>query len=79
LERNRIADAEIICELLLPRLSGAVPAAGRASAPRKHIPKRLPEPKTTATAESAEIPELLDAMLAAERTGPRIAQPRTNS
>lgn len=80
IERSRIADAEILCELLLPRLNGAFPAAGRVSAPRRIVPKPLPNRETPTTSGHPEIPELLDAMLAAERTGRRVAQntrPRT--
>jgi hypothetical protein len=74
LERNRIADAEILCELLVPRLAGAFPAVGRAPPPRRAAAKPVSHREADAMAGSPEIPELLDAMLAAERTGRRVAQ-----
>jgi hypothetical protein len=74
-EGGRAADASAICELLIPRLTAVLPA----HAPHEQRPRRVAAPpplKREASPESGspEIPELLDAMLAAERTGRRVTQ-----
>jgi len=70
-EENRVADAVILAELLVPRLVSGLPVATG------------PAPDATRTALSGvaatrrpergapDIPDLLDAMLAAERNGRR--------
>jgi hypothetical protein len=80
-EEQRVAEAAILSELLLPRLVDALPVhAGRARSlppPARDEPSpppRKPEP----AAGPPAIPDLLDAMLAAERHGrrPAPANPR---
>ena len=69
-EEERIADAQVLAELLAPRLGAARPATTAplpAAAPPPSPPGRAPG----VPAESLSIPDLLDAMLAAERTSPR--------
>ncbi len=70
-EESRIADAQVLAELLAPRLRETLPAAGAARTTVvttvTSVPARPPEPP----AEPLSIPDLLDAMLAAERTSPR--------
>jgi hypothetical protein len=74
-EEQRVADAVILAELLAPRL-----AAARPSAPAVHVtttaPVRRedfsPAPRVVESgAGSTAIPDLLDAMLAADRTARR--------
>ncbi|HUG09614.1 MAG TPA: hypothetical protein VMM36_01300 [Opitutaceae bacterium] len=74
-EGGRAADASALCELLIPRLTAMLPA----QAPHEQRPRRVAAPpplKREASPEggSPDIPELLDAMLAAERTGRRVTQ-----
>jgi hypothetical protein len=77
-EERRVTEAVILSELLLPRLLASWPAASAARGPRPvsaPLPAiRRPEP----AAGSPAIPDLLDAMLAAERPGRRLvpANPR---
>ena len=66
-EENRVADALILSELLVPRLTA--PAAGAGwSAPHSPARERPVTPvRPLAGAGPPAIPDLLDAMLAAER------------
>jgi hypothetical protein len=67
-EEERIADAQVLAELLAPRLGAVLPAARAATVTTvTTVTTRAPEPP----AEPLSIPDLLDAMLAAERTSPR--------
>lgn len=74
-EERRVAEAVILSELLLPQLVGCLPAASRpappASQPAFGPSVRLPVPRSEGGAPA--IPDLLDAMLAAERHGRRPA------
>lgn len=75
-EERRVADAAVLCELLIPRLSKVLPAAGFAPASgagNRSVfrPPVLVVSTATASAGSPAIPDLLDAMLAAERTDRR--------
>ncbi len=67
-EERRVADAVILCELLLPRLLAALPTA-RPDAAARSVARTLPPSARTATipAGPPAISDLLDAMLAAER------------
>jgi hypothetical protein len=75
-EGRHVAEAVILSELLLPRLVECRPAA---AAPRSSGPARTFSPPPSAArapvsaAGSPAIPDLLDAMLAAERHGRRPA------
>jgi hypothetical protein len=67
-EEERIADAQVLAELLAPRLGAVLPSAQAATVTTvTTVTTRAPEPP----AEPLSIPDLLDAMLAAERTSPR--------
>jgi hypothetical protein len=71
-EERRVGDAVILAELLLPRLVGNWPASSAGARPPVSLPpaaSRGPAPAGSVPA----IPDLLDAMLAAERTGRRPA------
>ena len=75
-EERRVAEAVILSELLIPRLVESWPASvgSRPSGPVRTFPAppsvaRAPAP----AAGSPAIPDLLDAMLAAERHGRRPA------
>lgn len=74
-EERRVAEAAILSELLVPRLAEALAAAHvRASAPgARPALGASPAPVAAAPAGPPAIPDLLDAMLAAERTGRRPA------
>ncbi len=69
-EERRVAEAAILCELLLPRLLGAISAA-RPDAVTRPVTRPLSSgPRPAAVpAGSPAISDLLDAMLAAERPG----------
>jgi hypothetical protein len=70
-EEQRVAEAVILSELLIPRLVEGWPAV---SGPRSAGPARAPAPRPVAPAAGPPaIPDLLDAMLAAERNGRRPA------
>jgi hypothetical protein len=73
-EERRVADAQILSELLLPRLVEHFPAEPSPARSRgvRSLPGPLPA-ATKAVAGPPTIPDLLDAMLAAERTGRRPA------
>lgn len=76
-EEQRVAEAVILSELLIPQLVGSWPSISdldrpgtTRSAPRA-LPASAPAPAPTPAAGPPTIPDLLDAMLAAERTGRR--------
>lgn len=77
-ERERVANAAALCELLLPRLSASQDRGGGVDT--EPVARRSPAPKPISPREPAAqegppgITELLDAMLAAERTGRRVTQ-----
>ncbi|MBI2496552.1 MAG: hypothetical protein HYV75_00995 [Opitutae bacterium] len=79
-EERRVAEAVILSELLIPRLVESWPAGPPARPPGS--PRTLPPPPAARAPAPAAgppaIPDLLDAMLAAERTGrhPPPANPR---
>lgn len=73
-EERRVAEAAIMAELLAPRLAGAWPAA---SGPAVAVSPRTatfspPSARANAPPGSPAIPDLLDAMLAAERNSRRL-------
>lgn len=66
-EERRVAEAVILSELLAPRLVGAMPAASSGARPAARI---VPVADRSAPPSGPPaISDLLDAMLAAERTG----------
>ncbi len=69
-EERRVADAVILSELLLPRLLAALSAA-RTDAVTRPVARSLPSDARPAAipAGPPAISDLLDAMLAAERSG----------
>lgn len=69
-EEQRVAEAVVLAELLIPQLVG-----GRPPAPAKPVaaPPAPARPRAPASPGSPAIPDLLDAMLAAERPGRRPA------
>lgn len=64
-ERERVAEAVLLAELLIPQLTGG-PRLARSVAPAR---APAPMPASAPAAGPPAIPDLLDAMLAAERTG----------
>ncbi len=73
-EERRVAEAVILSELLLPRLVGFLPETSGAGQPGQVRPKPGSRPvAATTVAGPPAIPDLLDAMLAAGRTGRRPA------
>ena len=68
-EEQRVAEAVVLAELLIPQLVGDRPPVPAKSIPAPAAPPRPLAP--AAAAGSPAIPDLLDAMLAAERTGRR--------
>lgn len=67
-EERRVAEAVILSELLVPRLvAGGIPAA--AAGPRPSVQPPSGAPRVGPPAGPPVISDLLDAMLAAERTG----------
>lgn len=77
-EERRVAEAAILAELLVPRLVEALPSASGPvvfSGSRPVPPSQPAAMRATAPAGSPAIPDLLDAMLAAERNSRR--QPAT--
>ena len=75
IEGGRAADASALCELLIPRLTAVLSAP----APHEQRPRRVAAPpplkrETSPEGGHPDISELLDAMLAAERTGRRVTQ-----
>lgn len=80
-EEQRVAEAAILSELLLPRLVDALPVPAGRNRPPPPSARAEPAPPRQHTEPAAAppaIPDLLDAMLAAERHGrrPAPAQPR---
>ncbi len=70
-EEQRVAEAVVLAELLIPQLVGGRPPVPAKPVPASPAPAR---PRTPAASSgSPAIPDLLDAMLAAERTGRRPA------
>lgn len=66
-EERRVAEAVILSELLAPRLVGVIPAASAGPRPAAHV---LPAAaRSSPPSGPPAISDLLDAMLAAERTG----------
>ena len=72
-EERRVAEAVILSELLLPRLVESWPARSGSlrSAASRAGRESPPVPTPAPAAGPPAIPDLLDAMLAAERTGRR--------
>lgn len=76
-EERRVADAVVLAELLIPQLAGSLPTAnGVGSRPRESEPgRRAPvatlSPVADPVAGSPAIPDLLDAMLAADAAARR--------
>ncbi len=68
-EEQRVAEAVVLAELLIPQLVGDRPPVPVKSAPAAPVPVRSRAP--AAAPGSPGIPDLLDAMLAAERSGRR--------
>lgn len=78
-EEQRVAEAAALAELLLPRLIAGLNADAHPGGPRSLRLVPVPAPaESRAPAPPGgppAIPDLLDAMLAAERTGRRSAAP----
>ncbi len=79
-EENRVADAMVLSELLLPQLAKLFPStapfplqARPLSTPPQGLDSAIPFPRTATPGVSPIIADLLDAMLASERTGRRTA------
>jgi hypothetical protein len=73
-EGRRVADASVLAELLLPRLVEYLPAIPGPVRSGSTRPKsELLPAAAQAAAGPPAIPDLLDAMLAAERTGRRLS------
>ena len=74
-EERRVAEAVILSELLLPQLVGCLPAASRPAqlAPQFTSETMAPPPAHRPERRAPAITDLLDAMLAAERTASRPA------
>jgi hypothetical protein len=74
-EEQRVAEAVILSELLIPQLVGSWPSISNLDRPgtTRSAPGALPAsaPAPTPAAGPPTIPDLLDAMLAAERPGRR--------
>jgi hypothetical protein len=68
-EEQRVAEAVVLAELLIPQLVGARPPVPAQAVPATPVPARLRVPAVPPG--SPGIPDLLDAMLAAERNGRR--------
>lgn len=68
-EEQRVAEAVVLAELLIPQLVGDRPPVPAKSVPAAPVPARPRVP--AAPPGSPGIPDLLDAMLAAERHGRR--------
>ena len=74
-ERKRVADADALCELLVPRLQGFAPSTATSTPTVRSTVLTVTSSRPASSTEgSPGIPELLDAMLAAERTGRRVSQ-----
>jgi hypothetical protein len=74
-EERRVAEAAIMAELLVPRLVRAWPAASGPAVAGNSRPVPFSSPaavRAAAPAGSPDIPDLLDAMLAAERNSRRL-------
>lgn len=70
-EAEHVAEAMVLAELLVPQLARLLPGAGAARTPLfVPIPAAAPAGRL-APGQSPAIPDLLDAMLAAERPGRR--------
>jgi hypothetical protein len=73
-EAEHVAEAMILAELLVPQLARLLPAPGPARpALFAPLPAAVSPGRTVPAGESPAISDLLDAMLAAERTGRRLA------
>jgi hypothetical protein len=70
-EAEHVAEAMVLAELLVPQLARLMPGIGAARVPL-FVPTPVAAPAgRLAPGESPAIPDLLDAMLAGERTGRR--------
>ena len=70
-EESRVADAVILAELLVPRLVSGLPVSTRPIPDATHSAPSLVEAARRNERGAPDIPDLLDAMLAAERNGRR--------
>ena len=74
-EERRVADAVVLAELLIPQLAGSTPTANGAGSPPREPGRRAPvdvfSPVADPAAGSPAIPDLLDAMLAADAAARR--------
>jgi hypothetical protein len=68
-EDQRVAEAVILSELLIPRLVESWPVHAGPATGRRSVPASPPSAARAPAAGPPAIPDLLDAMLAAERTG----------
>ncbi|HET7535707.1 MAG TPA: hypothetical protein VFJ90_04585, partial [Candidatus Didemnitutus sp.] len=74
IEERRVADADALCELLVPRLVARLPAAiSSGNTPGAPV-LRTPAAAVVAPSGPPAIPDLLDAMLALDRAA---ARPKT--
>ncbi len=77
-EEDRVADASVLAEILLPQLRDALAAAGAPRGRTEELPQRAPAarlaPRTVAAAAPG-IADFIDEMIAQERTVPSAAAP----
>jgi hypothetical protein len=75
IETRRVADAGVLCELLVPRLAARLPTFAVAGAINAAPVTRVPSAAVPAPGGPPAIPDLLDAMLAADRASAREKAP----
>lgn len=77
-EEDRVADASVLAEILLPQLRDALAAAGAPRVRAEELPQRAPAarpaPRTVAAAAPG-IADFIDEMIAQERPVPSAAVP----
>lgn len=71
IEERRVADADALCELLVPRLAARLPSAISTGNNPVAPVSRTPAVAVSAAAGPPAIPDLLDAMLALDRASAR--------